>query len=88
MLRRIGNLVIANGNVKFSYTGGFNYSLAQERIPAGFRPLEQNVVLACTNVFFSMLPKPSGEIDLLGNPQSKYSPLHGVWLTNDTLPTA
>lgn len=86
MLRRIGNMIIGNGNVKFSYTGAFNYTTANERIPIGYRPMEDNIVLACTNVFFTMLPKSTGEIILLGNPESKYSPLHGVWLTNDPMP--
>lgn len=84
-LERVGNIVFANGNVKFTQGGQQDYSTANETIPAGYRPINVNTPIICGNVNFSLLVDDQGKITMLGDPASAYTPMHGMWITSDAV---
>lgn len=87
-VRRIDDLVLVNGNVKFNASGVLNYAPATETFPAGYRPKDGNVPIICGNVGFSIYPAPDGQVTMLGNPASAYTSVSGAWLTVDPMPVA
>ena len=54
-LTRVGNMVLANGNMKFTQSGQQNYSTANETIPVGYRPTNVKTPIVCGSVNFSLL---------------------------------
>ncbi|WP_454893755.1 hypothetical protein [Alloscardovia omnicolens] len=84
-LTRVGNIVLANGNVKFTQGGQQDYSTANETIPAGYRPTNANTPIICSNINFSLLADAQGKITMLGDPASAYTPMHGMWITSDAV---
>lgn len=84
-LERVGNIVLANGNVKFTQGGQQDYSTANETIPAGYRPTNANTPIICGNINFSLLADAQGKITMLGDPASAYTPMHGMWITSDAV---
>lgn len=84
-LERVGNIVLANGNVKFTQGGQQDYSTANETIPAGYRPTNANTPIVCGNVNFSLLADAQGKITMLGDPASAYATVHGMWITSDAV---
>ena len=81
-LKRVGNIVLANGNVKFTQGGQQNYSIANEIIPVGYRPAASNTPIVCGSVNFSLLVDAQGRVAMLGDPASAYSTMHGMWITS------
>lgn len=84
-LERVGNIVFANGNVKFTQGGQQDYSTANETIPVGYRPINVNTPIICGNVNFSLLVDDQGKITMLGDPASAYTTMHGMWITSDAV---
>ena len=81
-LERVGNMVFANGNAKFTQGGQQDYSTANETIPAGYRPAASNTPIVCGSVNFSLLVDAQGRVAMLGDPASAYSTMHGMWITS------
>ena len=84
-LDRVGNIVLANGNVKFTQGGQQNYFIANEIIPVGYRPVVLNTPIVCGNVNFSLLVDTQGRVTMLGDPASAYTTMHGMWITSDAV---
>lgn len=86
-LERIGDIVIASGNVKFNNTVQLNYSKCSETIPIGYRPKKtmgnSNIQCNANGSSASFLIQPNGDIVGLGNPNSAYSTCSGMWITDD-----
>lgn len=81
-LERIGRMVFANGNVRFTQGGQQNYSNASETIPSGYCPTSNNTPIICGNIHFSLLINEQGRVSMLGDPASAYTPMNGAWITN------
>ena len=80
-LTRAGGTVMANGNVKFDYSGQNNYTTVSNTIPEGFRPAHDQCVISFAQCGLSLLLSPSGSVQALGDPQSAYSTASGCWPT-------
>ena len=78
-LTRVGGVVMANGNVKFDYSGQNNYTTVSNTIPEGFRPAHDQCIIQFESCGFSLLVNPQGRIQALGDPQSAYATASGCW---------
>lgn len=87
-IRRVGDIVLVNGNVRFSGSGRQDYKTASETFPAGYRPKDYNVPIVCGNVGFVVYPAPDGQVRMLGDTAGAYSSMSGAWLTGDPMPVA
>ena len=86
---RIGNIVICNGNVKFSQSGTCNYNVVDEIIPLGYRPTRDNTsIIFSMNGCFALLIDAgnSGKVKALGDPNNQYACCNGAWYTADAFP--
>lgn len=79
-LCRVGRVVTVNGNVKFTGSGQQNYSTANETIPEAFRPLADQSIISFPSCGFSLLVMRDGKVQMLGDPKSAYSTVHGCWM--------
>lgn len=76
---------MAIGNIKFKQSGTNNYSAATETIPEGYRPTTDLTPIQCGNVNFALLVDHKGAVTMLGDPASAYTPMVGVWTTDDPI---
>ena len=74
---------MANGNVKFDYSGQNNYASVANAIPDGFRPAHDQCVIQYESCGFSLLVNPQGRVQALGDPQSAYATASGCWPAGD-----
>lgn len=84
-LSREWDTVIVSGSVKYDNSGTLNHAIANETVPAGWRPYGNNhtainyAVVVAANANWCNFVRPNGEIIMLGNPNSAYSGVTGGW---------
>ena len=70
---------MANGNVKFDYSGYNNYTTTSNVIPAGFRPAHDQCIIQFAECGLSLLVNEEGRVQALGDPKSSYATASGCW---------
>lgn len=84
-LSREWDTVIVGGSVKYDSSNQQNHALANETVPAGWRPYGDSPtainfgVVAAVNANWCNFVRPNGEIIMLGNTNSIYSGVTGGW---------
>lgn len=84
-LSREWDTVIVSGSLKYDSSGQQNHVIANETVPAGWRPYGNNPtaisygVVAAVNANWCNFVRPNGEIIMLGDPNGIYTGVTGGW---------